>query len=195
MLFLLLVVPLTQAFMLPSSPSRASQSFTTTQLPGAHAYPALIHKAPLYARNSGDHDGKDSFDANLLTLDILAVVVASQLVGLVDVLNDASFWEKGGWAQPLPAVPATLGSFVQRVSSGSVCWIISSLWGSNDTWIAIPRLPKVVIGFVLLQFGLAFCVSHITALCVEPLYVARDCYFVTIVIVGFRYFYRWFNGV
>ena len=164
MLFLLLVLPFTQAFLPPSSLSRASPSFTTTQFSRDCVYPVPFTKA-LKARNSGDHDGKDSFDPSLLTVDILAVVVASQLIGLVDVLNYASFWDNGGFAQPLPAVPATLGSFVQRTSSGCVCWIVSNIWGSNDTWIAMPTSAKVVVGFVLLQFALAFAVSLIFCQC------------------------------
>lgn len=195
---LLFALPLTKSFLLPSSLGRASDSFAATQLPCAH-----INLAPqlttsnciLHAKNSGNHDGKESIEPGPLTVDILAIVVASQLIGLVDVLNDASFWENGGFSQPLPAVPATLDDFVQRTSSGCVCWILSTLLVSHDNWIEIPRLAKIIVAFVLLQFGLAFAVSKVMALSVDPLLLARDCYFVTIMITGFRYFYGKVSGV
>ena len=195
-LLLLFALPSTQPFLLPSSLGGANVPCTAS-----HCGRARLNQAPLptisilHGKNSDNHDSEESIDPGLLTVDILAILVASQLIGLVDVLNDASFWENGGFAQPLPAVPATLGDFVQRTSSACVCWILSTVWGSNDDWIAMPRLTKVVVGFVLLQFGLALTVSQVMALSVDPLFLLRDCYFVTIMITGFRYFYGKVRGL
>ena len=174
-----------EGFLLPSSISRLS---TVANSPAQRSvvYPVAT-SCVLYGSKSNNNGDNGSFDANLLTGDIIAVVVACQLIGLIDVLNDATFWEKGGFAQSIPAVPSTLGTFVQRVSSGCVCWILSSFIGSNAA--TIPSTAKVVFLFGLLQLGLAFAVSQTASVGFDPLLVARDCYFAAIVASGWRYFY------
>jgi hypothetical protein len=65
-------------------------------------------------------------DPGLWTSDFLAILLASQLIGLLDVVNSAEFIQNGGWFQPIPAVPSTLDDLVRRISSFAVLWAIAS---------------------------------------------------------------------
>jgi hypothetical protein len=167
-----------KSFFLPSSLSKASESLVPNHARRHHVLPTCLQ--------AGKNNDDDSFDANLLKGDIVAILVASQLIGLLDSLNDDLFWEHGGFAQPLPIVPHTLGTFVQRTSLGCVCWIIPSFVLSNQA--TIPSSAKTIVVFVALQLGLTFAINNGSSF--ELFVVLRDCYFVTIVVVGWRYFYR-----
>jgi hypothetical protein len=68
----------------------------------------------------------------LLITDTLAIAIASQLMGLLDVLNDPIFWSKGGWFQPLPVIPSTLGILVERFATLTVTWIGVALLVSSS---------------------------------------------------------------
>jgi hypothetical protein len=61
-------------------------------------------------------------DPSLIVVDLFAIAIACQLLGLLDAVNDPVWIAKGGWAQPLEA-PKTLGVLVQRFSTISVSWI------------------------------------------------------------------------
>lgn len=184
-IFLLLVhacfPTVSNSFVLHSSLSQASLSLFPN-----HAPRAFRHDVLRTCLKAGKNNDDDWFDANLLKGDILAIVIASQLIGLVDSLNDDLFWQNGGLFQPVPIVPHTLGTFVQRTSSGCVCWIASNFALSNQA--TRPSSAKTIFVFVLLQLGLTFAIT--SGLGFEPLSVLRDCYFVTTVVVGWRYVYK-----
>ena len=108
----------------------------------------------------------DIEDPLLLVVDVLAILLSGQLMGFLDVTNDPSFWQQGGFFQPIPAVPSTLGTYVDRVSVMSICWVMAG-WlcnsyrkGAYDSdkalWVSIPT---VYATFVLLRLGLTFVVS------------------------------------
>lgn len=62
----------------------------------------------------------------LVYTDIFAILIACQLMGLLDVLNDSTFWMNGGWFQPITFVStesATLPIFVQRVANNTVLYL------------------------------------------------------------------------
>lgn len=170
-----------ESYLVPTSLRKASVSLFPNHVPHACRYHVL--RTGLKAGNDNDDDW---FDANLLKGDIVAIVIASQLVGLVDSLNDDLFWQHGGFSQPLPIVPHTLGTFVIRTSSGCICWIVSSFVRFSQA--TIPSSAKTILIFVLLQLGLNFAISH--GLSFQPLSVLRDCYFVTTVVVAWRYVYK-----
>ena len=69
----------------------------------------------------------------LLTADIFAIAIASQLMGLLDVLNDPDFWQNGGWFQSIPTVPTTLGTLVQRFSALTITWVICAFFRGGYT--------------------------------------------------------------
>jgi hypothetical protein len=66
-------------------------------------------------------------DPILVYTDIFAILIACQLMGLLDVLNDSTFWMNGGWFQPIIIVStesSTLPIFLQRVASNTVCYVL-----------------------------------------------------------------------
>jgi hypothetical protein len=65
-------------------------------------------------------------DPGLWISDFLAVILASQLIGLLDIVNSPEFIQNGGWFQPIPAVPSTLDDLVQRISFFGITWAIAS---------------------------------------------------------------------
>ena len=65
-------------------------------------------------------------DPGLWISDFLALILASQLIGLLNVVNNPEFIRNGGWFQPIPAVPSTLDELVLRISSFSIMWAIAS---------------------------------------------------------------------
>jgi hypothetical protein len=163
------------------SPGRTTRSSSTT-----------LHSN----KNSKDFE----FDGAVLTGDLLAIVVACQLIGLIDVLNDSHFWDQGGFAQSIPAVPSTLGTFVQRVSLSCLCWIVASLGvaakdNNRDGAVTIGGTAQVVTIFLASQLALAYLMGGDTTFGGDsaPLVlVLRDCYIITIVAAGWRYFYKQF---
>ena len=61
--------------------------------------------------------------------DLCALLLATELQGLLDVINAADFVAKGGWFQPVPNLAhemSTLPILVQRFSIDSVLWLLSS---------------------------------------------------------------------
>lgn len=177
LLLLCLASCCSQAFVLPSPLSKCSSG-----TPAFHK-PLPAHKTALYAHNNTDV----ALDGGLLTGDLVAIVVACQLIGLIDVLTDDSFWANGGFAQPVPTMPTTLGMFVQRTSTGCICWILASLTGSNQS--SVSNVSKIAGAFALVQLGLAFGVSQAgISSNFDPFLVARDCYYAVILVAGWRYF-------
>ena len=63
----------------------------------------------------------------LVTADIFAIAIASQLMGLLDVLNDPTFYQNGGWFQSIPTVPTTFGTLIQRFSLLTITWIVCAI--------------------------------------------------------------------
>ena len=79
--------------------------------------------------DSDDYDNNDNrilMDPGLWISDFFALIIASQLIGLLDVVNNPEFIENGGWFQPIPAVPSTLDDLIQRISSFGILWALSS---------------------------------------------------------------------
>jgi hypothetical protein len=128
---------------------------------------------------------------NQLISDLLATVIACQLLGLQDVLNSPTFWQDGGWLQP-PTLPSTLPILVSRISIDALCWISSSsaLNGyqtlqSSST--VVVESCKVAVGFAFLRLLIAFVLGNATLDAVNVVDVLRECYFVSLTIVGARY--------
>jgi hypothetical protein len=64
-------------------------------------------------------------DPGLWISDFMALILASQLIGLLGVTNDPEFIQNGGWFQPIPAIPSTLDDLVQRISTFAILWGIA----------------------------------------------------------------------
>ena len=79
-------------------------------------------------------EGLELVDTGLLFADIMAVAIACQFMGLMDVLGDSDFWKNGGWFQPIQLLytstttssPSTLPVLVQRFSLNTILWVAAS---------------------------------------------------------------------
>ena len=90
--------------------------------------------------DNGD-DGNDNsvlMDPGLWITDFLALILASQLIGLLNILNSPEFIRNGGWFQPIPAIPSTLDDLIQRISAFGILWAISS--------VSVANLSKTIGG-------------------------------------------------
>ena len=156
--------------------------------------------------NSASHGTVYSFfqidDIGLLTSDLLAIAIASQLMGLLDIVNDPSFIANGGWTQPIPAIPSTLGTLIQRFATLSVLWIIAAL-NRRDTYTAksietdeaaIKNAVQIWITFCLVGIILAVTVSFIAQSDLDASTILREAYIVGLSVPTFRFLYgRYFR--
>jgi hypothetical protein len=153
-------------------------------------------------------------EPGLLIADLFAIAIACQLMGLLDVVNDPTFYLKGGWAQPLPVVPSTLGVLVGRFSLLSVIWIIVGLF-RKDAFVAqsvetnemaIQKALRIWVDFSLLRVAFAVAIAGYTSMHsthgaggddIEIVVALRQCYFVGLAIPAMRflygqyYYFRW----
>ena len=141
-------------------------------------------------------------DSGLLVGDIFAIAISSQLIGLLDVLNDPEFVRSGGWLQPIPTVPSTLNVLVERISTLSLTWLLvalarkdsySSVSISTDN-AAIKKALRIVLDFTLLRFIFAFALAYVTHTDLDFGSIIRECYFTALFVPGFRFLYgRYFR--
>jgi hypothetical protein len=160
-------------------------------------------------------EGKDndtlipSFDPLLITTDVFAIAMACQLMGLIDVLNDPTFWDSGGWLQPV-VVPTTLPTFIQRFSINTVLFIAVPFvfrTGANQSEIALASsksvrttmlqtiaiftLIRVVVGLsIILLLRPSSDDNSILDLLGTVTMLLRECYFVGITTTTGRYVYQ-----
>jgi hypothetical protein len=140
-------------------------------------------------------------DPRLLVGDVFSIVIASQLMGLLDALNNPEFARNGGWFQPIPELPSTLGILVERISTLSLVWILAAL-SEEDSFssvsvenekVSILMALTIVVDFVALRLLLGCTLgftSH-TDISFGPL--LRDCYLVALMLPGFRFLYSQYN--
>lgn len=144
-------------------------------------------------------------DYGLIVGDIFAVIIASQLMGLLDVLNDPEFSRQGGWLQPIPAVPSTLGTLVERISTLSLLWLAAafseeesySFTAIEDEKSSILVALTIAVNFVALRCILEVILGFATGSNFDGdilenarLGLAlRDCYFVVLGLPAFRFLY------
>lgn len=203
---------------------------------GTQRSPFNIRQTQLFSRNPNDDDGDETsidnkreeqvattplspdaqvlLDPGLWASDFLALILASQLIGLLNILNSPEFVANGGWFQPIPAVPSTLDELVQRISSFGIAWAIASasvvffatmgttaMTSSEDseTAIILKRNVPTVIVFGLLLFlgnGVAFGFQGADGLTntdgnqvIPWLDALRNCYYVGLSTSGLRFLY------
>jgi len=131
-------------------------------------------------------------DPRLLAGDVVSIALASQLLGLVDVLNDPTFWQQGGWLQPISTTESTLPILVQRDSILSICWLIAALgWKgyNDDNGSDLQRTVQIAAGFCVLRVALGFAVSLLGHADFVLWDIVRQCYFTIILVGTFRFLY------
>jgi hypothetical protein len=137
-------------------------------------------------------------DSGILVGDLFAIAIASQLIGLLDIVNDPEFVRSGGWFQPIPAVPSTLDVLAQRISTLSLTWILVAL-ARKDSFsfdsiitsdeVAIKKALRIVLDFSFLRFFVALAMAYATHADLDFGGVLRECYFVALTVPGFRFLY------
>jgi hypothetical protein len=173
--------------LLPTTRRIAHSSYSLTRPPRSNAYSSS--SSHRYSKKDDEDDQTNFIDGDVMIRDSIAISVAYELIGLIDTLNDSSFWILGGFAQPIPLVPLTLANFVQRTALTSICWIFSNAFMSNP--INLGTAWKVILIFLLLQFGLSFVVDQgIVGWNFDPLLELRNCYVTLSLIFGWRYLFQ-----
>jgi len=142
-------------------------------------------------------------DRYLLACDCIAIAIASQLIGLLDIVNDPNFASAGGWLQPIPAVPSTLGVLVTRTASLILIWLGTGLTvvpviSKGDRLFseeavdtdehAIGNALKAATAFSVVRISLGILLGGVD----DPNglgSLARDCYFVALTVTAFRFLY------
>jgi hypothetical protein len=153
-------------------------------------------------------DTKFSFDTyievgepRILQCDLVMVAVACELLGLLDVLMDPSFWQKGGLNQPIPLIPPTLGTLLQRFCGLSFAWLLAgSSWrGFQQESIAtddalIWTTASMCVTFAILRVGLEYLVAMIgTDSAVDLVDLTRQIYFSLLTLCAGRLIYSKYN--
>lgn len=148
-------------------------------------------------------------DKGLLACDLFAILVASQLMGLLDVVNDPEFVRSGGWLQPIPAVPSTLNVLLQRIAVIGVLWFplttirmksstekhqrSSELDASDSERAGAALISQVLfttVAFTIARVGLAAAIETKDSAGDWILYALRDGYFVGLATASFRWLYQ-----
>lgn len=133
----------------------------------------------------------------LLVGDLLSIAIGTQLLGLVDVLNDLGFWANGGWLQPITIVSSTntLSLLMKRFCIVSFSWIICALAGrgfseecveSQDMAVetTLKLLPLLLIALIVIEVTAAYSTgAHIDAAEIGCLF-----YFAALALMAGRYF-------
>lgn len=149
------------------------------------------------------------FDTGLLVADLLAITLACQLIGLLDVINDPDFTRSGGWLQPIPSVPSTLAMLLQRITFLSSLWVGSVVVATTTVRTSLatknggrrnddaPSLSGETILQTLLLFGvfrlaMGIALGHPTSFFESPDWagILRDIYIVGLFVSSMRFFYR-----
>jgi hypothetical protein len=133
-------------------------------------------------------------DSRLLLVDIVAISLAAELLGLVDVLIDPTFLERGGWFQPISPVESTLPVLIQRDSIFSMCWILSALgWKGyevTDVEEDFGKTLRIAAGFIALRFAFELAISYTAGHGDFDVWeTIRQSYFVILLVGSFRFLY------
>lgn len=140
-------------------------------------------------------------EPRLVVLDLVSIALAAQFLGLMDVLQDATFWQKGGFLQPIPLAPSTLPIYVQRESILSICWVLSGLaWRGYQTEAAlsdpeatVKLTVRIATIFVVLRVALAGIVVWSTGTNIDAFDIFRQCYVSILTAGSFRFLYSQFT--
>jgi hypothetical protein len=162
----------------------------------------------LQASDKNSTDTKFSFDTyievgepRILQCDLVMVAIACELLGLLDVLMDPSFWQNGGLNQRIPLIPLTLGTLLQRFCGLSFAWLLAgSSWrGFQQESIAtddalIWTTASMCVTFAILRVGLEYLVAMIgTDPAVDFIDLARQIYFSLLTLCAGRLVYSKYN--
>jgi hypothetical protein len=152
-------------------------------------------------------------ESGTLLVDLVALTVACELLGLTDALGDSEFWRNGGWFQPIPAAPSSLPTLVQRFSVNAVAWMAGSAASANlfpfgedrESDASSNQQQRSAIGssltdaavFTVIRLFLGAAVAAFASTVRGSLYggdhyfleILRECYVVGLSVTAARYMY------
>lgn len=158
-----------------------------------------------------------NIEFGLVAADLLSLALASQMLGLLDILDNPTFWANGGWFQPVTveSSTSTLPKLVERFSTMSALYLVVAvglgnlqsprnnnnddsstiLANSNDNLSILSRTVQSALAFAVLRGLLAVGVAVATKQDVAITDVLRETYFLALAIGASRYityniFYR-----
>ena len=130
----------------------------------------------------------------LLIADIFSIVLATQLLGLADTLNDPNFWDDGGWFQPVTMRSTYIfPTLIQRFSILAISWFTAAFakkgWTSDATTEPFKAALALVFPFVIVLGVLETLASFILQGEFPPdlLEIIRMGYFTLILVLAGRF--------
>lgn len=105
-------------------------------------------------------------------VDSIESCVTAASLGLSDVLDDAKFWQDGGWWQPIPAVPTSLPKLVQRIAiDGSLVTALAAVLrlSAEDSVSSVSAILSSIV-----RLGIAFGVAKALIMICASLPVLLD---------------------
>jgi len=164
-------------------PSYASPPPTTVSLLTAIRFRRFhhqLHASPNKKDNDDieDDENFENMSTAVVGVDLLALAVACQLLGLLDALNDPEFFVKGGWFQPIPAAPPSLPTLASRFAVNAVAWIVASLAATarasseilpvstsedepDSAVVGLRSLPSTFLAFFALRLLFGVAISYL----------------------------------
>lgn len=181
------------AFLVPSSVNGfvgVSSSLATQKQAKNVRVSKRLRLRPLFNADKNNEENRLLLpDPEFVISDFFAILVASELMGILDDVNDPDFQ---GWFAPISGVPETLVELIVRFSFLSVIWFGSSVVTGKVKW-SQERRTGTIPG--ALQAGVVFCLGRVAF--EVALYgqdpnlgvVIRDGYLVTLAATAFRFLY------
>jgi len=128
-------------------------------------------------------------DKRLLSLDVMSILLSNQLRGFSDVIEDPSFWDDGGFTQPIFSIPAhsTLASFVQRDCILTSIWLaVAIAYGDY----AHEKISYKSFGFMIFTFCILRLLTDIITLTnLDFMSTCKDLWYAIVIVLAFRLFY------
>mmetsp|Transcript_2019 Transcript_2019/g.2872 ORF Transcript_2019/g.2872 Transcript_2019/m.2872 type:complete len:261 (+) Transcript_2019:122-904(+) len=161
-------------------------------------------KASADVKTGGFRKVKEYFvvpDETLFKGDIGFILIGCQVLGLIDVLNNPSFWMNGGFFQPIYSngSESTLGTLVFRVSVIGLCWILSALkndgysFGATvDDKTSIKCALTIFVDFASLRIIIGLLMATLMHSPVDTIELLREAWMALLCILTFRVLYSQF---
>jgi hypothetical protein len=133
----------------------------------------------------------------LLAFDLLALILTTQLLILTEILLQPSFWDGGGFNQPVTLSSfSSLGYFVRRDCLLSICWVVSAVYNRGYNYAAfvndlesIKSSLRIFVDFSSLLIITKLILAGLGRMPVDGLEILREAWFVIFVLALFRFVY------
>ena len=136
-------------------------------------------------------------EPRLLAFDLLALILTTQLLILTEILLQPSFWDSGGFNQPVTLSSfSSLGYFVRRDCLLSICWVVSAVYNRGYNYAAfvndlesIKSSLRIFVDFSSLLIITKLILAGLERMPVDGLEIFREAWFVILVLASFRFVY------